>query len=91
MSDEKIELEYQGFEVKPVFGGRKIESTYVMTHTKYGRVNKYKVTCQLTGLQECNPSFSVSEVQIIGYPENTNDETLTSEGALDLFEDRFLS
>ena len=86
--NEKIDIEYQGTTVKPSYGGKRIEVEYIMTHSKYGRLNKYRVTCELLGLQTAEPHLSVYNVEFIGDIENSNDETLTREAASDLFEFR---
>ena len=83
---EKIDIEYQETTVKPSYGGKRIEIEYVMKHSKYGRLNEYRVTCELLGLQTAEPYLSVYNVEFIGYIENSNDETLTREAASDLFE-----
>jgi len=86
--NEKVEIDYEGKRLVPVFGEMALEVDYTMTHTKYGQINKYKVVCRLSGLQWCNPSLDPKTAERIGDPEQTNDETLTEEAALELFADK---
>ena len=83
---EQIEFEYMETTVKPVFGGKRIEAVYVMTHTKHNRVNKYRVTCRVDGIQARDPHLYPESAEFIGERES-NDETLTEEAAMELFEE----
>lgn len=86
--NETFEFEYQETTVRPVFGGKKIEAVYVMTHTKYGRINKYRVTAEIGGIQSRDPHFQTISAEFIGDLEkDSNDETLTEEAAAELFEE----
>ena len=85
---ESIEFEYMETSVRPAFGGKCIEAVYVMTHTKHGRVNKYRVTAEVGGIQSHDPHFTTINAEWIGDMETeSNDETLTNEAAAYLFED----
>lgn len=80
-----INIEYQETTVRPVFGGKKIEAVYEMTHTKNGITNKYAITCEIIGIQSRDVRLSADSAKFIGDENATNEETLTEEGALDLF------
>lgn len=81
---EKTEVEYQETIVRPVWGGKKVEAIYIMTHTKNGITNKYKVTCEIQGLPTHDPHLSTTSTELIGI--TSNEETLTNEAAMDHFE-----
>lgn len=86
--NETFDFEYQETTVRQVFGGKKIEAVYVMTHTKYGRINKYRVTAEIGGIQSRDPHFQTISAEFIGDLEkDSNDETLTEEAATELFEE----
>ena len=87
MDEEIISVKYMSKRLVPGLGQVRIEVVYVMTHTKHGRVNKYRVTCDICGIEVHDPHLHVNEAEYIGDPESTNDETLTSEAAGYLFED----
>lgn len=84
--NETVKIEYQSTNVRPVFGGKKIEVTYVMTHHINGRTNQYEVVCTVEGLQDHDPELMTESAKYIGDPDRTNDETLTGEAAQELFE-----
>lgn len=85
--NEKVEFEYQETTVKPVFGGKRIEVVYVMTHTKNGRKNQYRVTTEIRGIQSRDLHLNIDSAEFLGDMErDSNDETLTENGAMDLFE-----
>lgn len=82
------EITYQETTVRPVFGGKKIEVIYVMTHKKNGFTNEYRVTCEIEGIQSHDLRLSPSSAEFIGDMENdSNEETLTESAALELFEE----
>lgn len=86
--NETFEFEYQETTVRPVFGGKKIEAVYVMTHAKYGRINKYRITAEIGGIQSRDPHFQTISAEFLGNMEtDSNDETLTEEAAAELFEE----
>jgi hypothetical protein len=87
-SNESVQIEYQSKSIKPMWGGSKIEVVYSMKHIKYGRVNSYKITCEVNGLEFPSDSeLRPVDSEFIGNLEtDSNDETLTVQGALDLFE-----
>jgi hypothetical protein len=82
-----IEFQYIGTEVRPVYGGKRIEAKYTLTHTKNGRVNKYSITAEIRGIESRDLHFGTVEAEWIGDIEESNDETLTAESAADLFEE----
>ena len=85
--NENLEYEYMKTNVRPSFGGKTIEAVYVMTHTKNGRVNQYRVTCEIRGLRTCEPHMWADSAEFIGDMEkDSNDETLTEEAAKELFD-----
>jgi len=85
---EKLEFEYMETNVKPSFGGKRIEVVYVMNHEKDGRINKYRVTAEISGIQVRDLHFQSIYAEFIGNIEtDSNDETLTNEAAAYLFED----
>jgi len=83
---ETVEIRYLGKQEKQVFGGTDFEVDYIMTHKKYGRKNEYRVTCTICGIDCHDPHLHVDDVGILGDPQDTNDETLTSDAAGYLFE-----
>lgn len=83
----KCVVVYVSKKIVPVFGGSKVLVEYNMEHTKYNRVNAYKVECEILGLETCDPHMRVYDVEYIGDAESTNDETLTKDGATVLFEE----
>lgn len=88
---ESIEIKYQGTEVRPTYGGQAIEVKYIMTHVKYGRANKYLVTCRLVGLETADPHLLTNDAEFIGnLVTESNDETLTRDAAESLFESEYL-
>ena len=88
MNNETVTFEYQETNVRPVFGGKKIEAVYVMTHLKNSRKNQYRVVCEVAGIQNRNVELYCNEAKFIGDLETqSNDETLTEEAAKDLFDE----
>jgi hypothetical protein len=86
--NETVTTEYLGKKLVPAFGQQRLEVDYMMTHTKYHRVNKYLVTCEVAGLMVCDPELLVLSATWQGDMErDSNDETLTEEAAIQLFED----
>lgn len=89
---EKVSIEYQETKEVSVFGGKRIEVIYVMTHEKFGRKNKYRVTCELCGLPVANPTLNVYAAEFIGdFEKDSNDETLIESAAADLFEKHYIN
>ena len=86
--EDKLEINYVTKRIVPTFGGSRIEVEYQMNHVKYGRENSYKVVCEIAGLQSLDPHISVYSCEFIGTAEDTNDETLTEDGATYLFEEK---
>jgi hypothetical protein len=75
---------------KPTFGGTQLEVEYIMKHVKYGRVNLYRVTCDIVGLESADPHLFTQEAEFIGDLEkDSNDETLTNQAVMDLFEEHY--
>jgi hypothetical protein len=71
-----------------MFGGSVIEAVYTMKHTKNQRVNVYTITCRVSGFEVHDLELFPETAEFDGDPEkDTNDETLTNDGALALFED----
>jgi len=86
--NENIEFQYQETIVRSTFGGKKIEAVYVMTHTKNEKVNNYKVTCEIMGIQSRDLHLSADSAEFVGDMErDSNDETLTEQAAIDLFDE----
>ncbi len=86
--NERIEIQYQETNVRPSFGGRHIEAVYVMKHVKDGRVNSYRVTCEIEGIQSHDLELRPTSAEFIGDLEIvSNDETLTEDAAMELFEE----
>ena len=70
-----------------VYGGSKVQCAYTMTHLKNGQTNSYKVICTILGLDNCDIRLYVESAEYLGNMEiESNDETLTNMGAVDLFE-----
>ena len=83
-----ITIEYEETRVRSGFGRKHIEPVYLMKHEKNGRVNRYRVVCEIEGIQSHDPHLSVSSAEWIGDTETeSNDETLTESGATELFEE----
>jgi hypothetical protein len=82
-----ISYEYMETKVRPSYGGKTIEAVYTMTHVKNSRTNKYRITATIGGIQSRDPYFQSVAAEFIGDMEtDSNDETLTSEAAAELFE-----
>jgi len=86
--EDKLEINYVTKRIVPTFGGSRIEVEYQMTHVRYGRVNNYKVICEIAGLESLDPHMMVYSCEFVGDYTKTNDETLTEEGATYLFEEK---
>jgi len=85
--NESIEIECQDVRLKPVYGGQKIEIHYFMKHTKYGRVNRYIITCKIIGIESGQIRLNTIDAEFVGDLERcSNDETLTNSAAMELFE-----
>jgi len=88
MQEESVSIEYVAKRIKNVFGGSNVEVEYIMKHAKYGRVNRYKVTCRIDGIESRDPHLTVTDTEFLGNMETeSNDETLTPEAVGYLFED----
>lgn len=84
--NDNVEFQYQETIVTPVYGGKKIEAIYMMIHTKNGRINKYRVTCEIRGIQSRDLHMFADSAEFVGNMEyESNDETLTEQGAINLF------
>lgn len=83
--EENLEIEYQETVVRPIWGEKKVEVIYVMTHKKNDFVNQYRVVAEIAGIQSRDLHFGSVSAERIG-TEDTNSETLTAEGAGNLFE-----
>ena len=84
---ETIEITRDETKLISVYGGSKIECAYTMTHLKHGQINSYKVTCTVLGLDNCDIRLRVESAEYLGNMETeSNEETLTENGAIDLFE-----
>ena len=90
MTETKIELLER--KSRPTYGGMKLEVTYAMTVTKNQHIkNTYRVTCEIRGLDTADPHLSVESAEWIGDMETeSNEETLTEQGAMDLFEEMYI-
>lgn len=85
---ENVNIEYESKKCASVFGGSQVEVIYLMSHTKFGRKNQYRVTCRIDGIESLDPHLNVDSIEWLGDMETeSNDETLTSDGAKYLFED----
>jgi len=76
---DNVKIEYNNKRLVPGLGQVRIEVVYTMTHTKHNRINKYRVTCDICGIESHDPHLHVNDVEFIGESNNTNDETLTPE------------
>ena len=84
-----INIEYEGKKLVPMFGGSRVEVTYLMSHDIHGRHNQYRVTCRIQGIESLDLHMSVDSVEWLGNMESdSNDETLTNDGAQTLFEEK---
>lgn len=86
---DKLEIEYISTQTFPVFGGMKIQAHYVMFHRKNGYNNRYNVLCEVLGLPTADPHLDVESAEWI-VDGDTNPETLTQDGARQVFEENFL-
>lgn len=84
--NETVVIEYLSKKIRPTLGGSEVEVEYMMTHKKYGRTNSYKVTCTISGIETCDVHLHSHSAEFMG-GENTNDETLTEDAAMQLFDD----
>lgn len=89
--NEDVEFELECLNVMPAYGSRKLQVVYIMKHTKYGRVNRYRVWCRIAGIDARTPSpyFDIEDAEWLGDMEkDSNDETLTPMAACRLAESK---
>lgn len=85
---ETVTIDYYETKARPTFGIQHIKAYYVMTHVKHGRVNKYMITCEISGMQVHDVELMATSAEFMGDMEiDSNDETLTESAAMQLFED----
>ena len=83
-----ITAKYQETNIHSIFGGKRIEVVYLMEHSVDGRLNQYLVTCRLDGLKYRDPHLTPIDAEFLGdMALQSYDETLTAEGAMNLFEE----
>jgi len=84
----EITFEHEQTTVKNVFGGKRVEVAYLMKHVKNGLTNRYRVLCDIGGIEARDPHLHVTSAEWLGDMETeSNDETLTEQGAINLFEE----
>ena len=76
---------------RPTFGALVTEAIYIMEHKVNYDVNKYKITCQIRGIEIGAVYMTAEDAVCINSNDEhgeliTNQETLVREAVLDLFE-----
>ena len=85
---ETVKITYMNKRIKPSFGSMNFEVDYLLHHVKYGRVNDYLITCRIEGIECHDLELIAQSAEWQGNMEtDSNDETLTDNAAMQLFED----
>lgn len=79
----QTELIYSCKRIRPTFGGQTIEVVYILNTNTNGVQNSYEITAEIAGIEAHDLRLRGTDAKL---PDQTNEETLTREAALELFE-----